>query len=374
MINKRSKLVLLLLTVVVILANIVIYKLRDKSDNRFLSYTTNYEQLYSSKESPRIIGFDIVNRNELTIKLSVAEYDRWKIIVNDNPPYFSDGKSPQLKLITGINTYEVSGDGQIDTRVSIKLKIQYVKAETYAAANLSANDAYVIMYSNIPVGKASLHSIYDFARLPEEYEPEEVAKARAVIANEVEIKIDDSSAVRIKKLSFFLLNKLDSLRGIPSDELVEMSAYRQFECASKGEIKEYEGLWCENYNAIYAFFANIFEIPTRRVDVGWDLDEVKVSGHTFTESFIKENNQWAYVDINNRKLFLNNKKGDFLNAIEVYNAHRLKSFDGIMATIYDRGKILTVPYAKVSYLEEPYFSEPRLIILLSIFVQFWFIL
>ncbi len=116
-------------------------------------------------------------------------------------------------------------------------------------------------------------------------------------------------------------------------------------------------LTCENYAEIYAFFANMANIPTRIVRLRGTIDKVKLSGHTFAESFITEQDKWAYVDLESKKLYVHNESGNLLNAIDVFHINRIGNYEGLVAKIYDNEAIIEADYSTSSSSDQKYFNK-----------------
>jgi hypothetical protein len=134
-----------------------------------------------------------------------------------------------------------------------------------------------------------------------------------------------------------------------------MTPLQQYLGALKGEVK----LWCHNNAEIYVFFANAIGIPTRKVSVGGEFDACSLSGHAFAESYIKEQNRWAYVDVTSANILVRNTEGLYLNTLDLFYLTLLGAYpENFKISFVDHGNLHEQSYVgDLTYHEKYYFRR-----------------
>ncbi len=355
----RNKIIpAMILSVAIIGLNIFLYKTRDKTvdpfDNMY-TYQDDYGEIYTMSDSIHISGFDISSRDALIVKLDGVKTNKWKIISGDES-YENIGKYPIITLKKGVYEYFIFNDKD----KVLDITLQYVPAEKYKESGFLWKDVYVVHDTSRPICRSPKYSIEGLASAYA-YDKDETDRASKLIKESVDIKTSDSTEQKVIKISRFILDNVDNYRGVPSDTLSQMTPLEQFEYVRAGNVMAPQGFWCSNFADIYCFFANIAGVHTRRVDAYGNIDNVDLSGHAFTETYFSEKQQWGYVDLNDRKLFIKNGEGDYLSARDIQNVISVKVYNGLEATMYKAGSIVKVPYGEFAFWEEPYLSRRALL-------------
>lgn len=322
-----------------------------KDTEYYYSYS-NYPEIYYPETIPRITGFEIINKNQISIKLSEGKNNNWKIVPDEGQPYNIEGSSPIIKLLNRIHIYKIVSLTE-QPPSNFTLKIDYCPKEVYSEAQNSTPDSYHVVYASIPIGRFIQYPIEAFLPNMNTYSEEELRKTSLILEKDVRINLYRDTQTKLEHLGRYLLKQLDDKRGIPSDNMESASPFQQYQ----NSLKNKSGIWCTNFAKIYTFFANVAGIPTRLVKVNGSIDGVNLSNHLFSESFIQEKQQWAFVDLTSRKLFVSNKHGDFLNAIDLFYINRAKAFEGLNAMVFKNNDISLVPYSTVSSSEQYYFNK-----------------
>ncbi|HEY8388997.1 MAG TPA: hypothetical protein VIK74_10360, partial [Parasegetibacter sp.] len=115
-------------------------------------------------------------------------------------------------------------------------------------------------------------------------------------------------------------------------------------------------LWCTNLDLIFSYLANGAGLATRHISTGLSEGDFSTGNHCFSEVYLPELKQWAYVDLTAATIFIK-LKNKFLNVVEVAQLNRMgldKSDLHAIACI--NGEIDTVPFTgSISALAEYYF-------------------
>lgn len=308
-----------------------------------------YGTLYCPLSKLSIVGFEKYQHNELTVKLSKPVSNKWKIFTDEETPYHVEGEYPKINLLPAIHTYKilpVSSDHASGFPLILKIRYTPQNADTPIPGN------YYLESSSIPIAQFQQFPV-DIWEDFDQNNQKDIKSVRKILDEEAKIDPDSDTITKIEQLALFLLNQLDDKRGTPSKEVYSVSPFQQYQMAKNGESK----VWCRQFMNIYAFFANASGITTRRIEVVDRIDGVLLTGHSFAESYIKEIEQWVFVDLTSKKIFLTNSNGNFFNTLDLYYINLIGSYEGITARIYENGKLKNVPYSTVSSSEQEYFKK-----------------
>jgi hypothetical protein len=347
-----SVLLLAVITLCLILFNAFIWfqKIYLARDSVYYYQYTSSASLYIPAELPAIIGFAMPCRGELQIKLSSHFCERWTIMSDISLPYSCESLNPSLTLLEGRHNYNISAT-TIGSEFSFSINIDYQPRENYAQFQNSNPDNYHIISSSIPIGDFDRYPLFSFWGDLDEYEPAEIEQARHILAC-IPLDFTASTQSQIEEIGSFLIKQLQDREGIPTDFVAAASPWQQYNEIVTGRSK----IWCGNYAAIYTFFARVAGIPTRMVGVGGVMDQVKLSGHMFAESYIKESGSWSFVDLTSKKLSVADNRS-LLNTLNIFHATLNRRYGSLKARVYVDGKIITIPFSAVSASEEYYFNK-----------------
>jgi transglutaminase-like putative cysteine protease len=107
--------------------------------------------------------------------------------------------------------------------------------------------------------------------------------------------------------------------------------------------------WCTQHAQLYVYWANRAGIPTRFVFGARTQDNTIVyTGHAFAESWIKEQNRWAFVDLSHAQIYIADRKGRVLNTVELFQLNQLGAWDSTYSRVYmdwEWSARLNLPYA-----------------------------
>ncbi len=297
--------------------NVWIFKHKNEG---FLNKYGNYPDFYILHETPAIIGFKKAGAGQLQCIISPRVSDSWNIKMQDKTESKYQGYSPTVILKNGKNKYELTPDTKIAP--PLILNISYVGSETYKKRGNSSGDNYYITESSYPIVASKKYGTYDFAYREGLYKKEELDEAKKMIYGEMGVLKDENTREKIVKISKYLYDRIEQYSGIPSDSMKYLSPMEQYKRITSGK----DGAWCHNYAVIYTFFMTAAGIPTRLVSIEGEIDQVKLAGHIFAESFIKEKSKWAFSDMNSGFFLVEDANGKPYDTIELLN---LKASDSL---------------------------------------------
>jgi hypothetical protein len=104
--------------------------------------------------------------------------------------------------------------------------------------------------------------------------------------------------------------------------------------------------WCTQHAQLYVFFANRAGIPTRLLlGARTEGNSIFFTGHTWAESYIKEQQRWAFVDLSHAIINVTDKKGMVFNTVELMHLNQHDAFDSAFARIYKDWEYQILPFA-----------------------------
>jgi hypothetical protein len=290
--------------------------------------TANYVQLYITSSDCRISGLDRYTQDSLVLKIEPSAYRKWIISAPDTT-YERFGRYPVISLKNGYFNYTVYAD-ELVLKDTVQLKIEF------------RNNEVVLQYSSIPVIGYSVYPIEKWTKLPNNISDHEITETKRIIREEIGITGQETSVEKIQAIAKYLLARMRSRLGSPSDSIKSRSAYRQFDMVRNGN----DSTDCGVYSDVFHLFANCAGVPTRRMGIIGVMDYITVSGHVINECYVKEQQRWAFVDLTSEKILVHNKKNLFMNTIELYQANHMKVQDALRTISIDSsGKIISKDYA-----------------------------
>lgn len=308
--------------------NIWIFKHKNEG---FLNRYGNYPDFYILHETPAIVGFKKAGAGRLQCVISPKISNSWTIRMPDAHQYESRNPNPVISLNNGTRKYELTPDTK--DAIPLILNISYTGSETYRKRGNSTGDNYYISESNYPIIAHKKYGTYDFAYREELYKKEELAEAKKMIYGEMGVMKDEDTREKIVKISKYLYDRIEQYSGIPSDSMKYLSPMEQYRRITNGK----DGAWCHNYAVIYTFFMTAAGIPTRLVSLEGEMDQVKIAGHIFAESFVKEKNEWVFSDMNSRIFLAEDVNGNPYDTIELFSLNDSGSLEKVFFLCYNKG-------------------------------------
>ena len=318
---------------VLLIINVFIYKNRDNgyAYKEYLSYN----QLYQNKENLSIERLNFNGNDSLEVVFSKPNSNerKWQVLSPDSTKYICI-KNPKIKLKEGNYNYHIKNIGSIDSLITIRLN--YVSGNSYKKFGRNRNSDVELIYSSFPLENKNLYSINHWTQSSEHTTAKEILFAKKLLLDSMHIKSSDNSIIKIQKIGSYILKKLDKKRGISKDTMNVLSPLQSFEYAQQNNSK----VWCGDFSNILAFFTNTEGIITRSIWIEGDANGINTPGHSFNETYIDELNKWIFVDLTSNTLSVQTIKGEYLNAIQFYNAFILGS-DNLQIKSYKQDSIIT---------------------------------
>lgn len=318
---------------------------------------TSYATLYYPLDIPTIRSWQRVERDRLQLRLACTQtVAAWQVWINGADPQEASGMSPSFRIDTTfdrLNTVRLIPVPE-DACQPVEITVRFYPREFYASRGMTHTDVYIVR-ANVPCGE------FDQLPLAAWIDPYEYvgAEARAetdrLLRDEAGIRDSDPTFTRMEKVVRFLRIKLKDARGVPKDDERWMNPWQLYTEMVHGTGKG----WCTQHAQLYVYWANRAGIPTRFVFGARTQDNAIVyTGHAFAESFIREQQRWAFVDLSHAHITITDKNGLVLNTAELFHLNQHNAFDSTMARLYidwewqeslgipSADTVVTVPFAR----------------------------
>jgi hypothetical protein len=317
---------------------------------------TSYATLYYPLDIPTIREWKLVERNRIQLNLACAnDITEWRVLTDGGKEQTATGMKPSFRIDTtlaALHAYRLIPVGHPDM-LPIEISIQFYGEEFYRSLGMKHNDVYIVR-SNVPCGEFEQFSVNDWVDDYRYVGESALADADRVLHNELGIRDTDATLARMEKLFPYLRKKLKGSGGVPKDDERWMDPYRLFGEMASGTGKG----WCTQNAQVYVFWANRAGIPTRFVfGARTQDDRIVYTGHSWAESYIREQHRWAFVDLSQGELYVTNRDGQVLNTAELFHMNQLNAFDSTSVKIYadwawekkpgitGKDTLVTVPFA-----------------------------
>jgi hypothetical protein len=332
------------LTLIFIVLNVYVFLDREWESSFF---PTSYATLYYPSDVPTIMSWTVVDRDRLQLHLSLArEVKEWKVTTNGAKTQSAFGSDPVFLIDTTfsvLNTYRLEPVPE-GVCPPLEISTRFYSKEFYGSLGMKHTDVYIVR-SNVPCGEFEQFSLADWVDDYAYVGKEGLDSTAAILAREVGVRDSDPTFTKMEKVTRYLRIKLKNARGVPKDDERWMNPWMLYNDMAYGTGKG----WCTQHAQLYVYWANRAGIPTRFVFGARTQDNTIVyTGHAFAESWIKEQNRWAFVDLSHAQIYVTDRQGKVLNTAELFQLNQLGAWDSTYTRVYmdwEWPARLNLPYA-----------------------------
>ncbi len=366
--------------VLLLAANLYVFFTRGWEDSL---YPADYATLYYPLDAPGLRGWTVEPDNVLRLDLAWNQTPaQWQLFVDGKPTQTMPGAVPRLHIAGPI--FDGSTSAPLEsfkhrymlrplpagTGPDLEFTVNEIAAEFYRKNGMQwANDIYLVE-TDLPVGKFERRPVSYWADDYRYVGVEALAAADRAVREQMDVRDTDDTLTRMDKVVRYLRTHLADAGGVPKDDFRWMDPYHMAQEMFAGTGKG----WCTQNAQIYTFYANRAGVPTRFVfGANTQRDRVIYNGHSWAESWVKEQNRWTYVDITQSIVGVQDRKGRMLNSADILNLCEHDTFDGVTARIFKdwhwknlpvEAKPLTavtVPFTAVNWLARQEFNRQAII-------------
>lgn len=358
----------LALAAVVLLAANVFYFLRRNWEGSHRA--VDYAQLNYPSDAPTIRRWRSDGDTRLIPEIVwIHRPAQWQLLVDGQPGPILPGDEPWVEL-SGPAFTGATGEKLDDFRRSYVLRplpagsgpdvaftVARIDRHFYLDRGMHFPQHLAQIRTELPAGAFKRHPVKrwvdDYRYLP----PTTLAEADRIVREEMGIKPDDPTLVKMDKVLRHLRTRWANAGGVPKD------AYRwQDPLTIFRELRDGQGKgWCTQNAQVYTFFANRAGVPTRYVFGATVQDNRLVyNGHSWAESFLADHGRWTMVDPSRPIIATFGRGGRPLNSADLLHLCLTDNLDGVTARIIkdwawrdlpvagEIGAVLEVPFDLVS--------------------------
>ena len=296
-------------------------------------YPASYAALYYPLDVPTIKEWKPVDRDRIQLDVACnADVKSWSVLTDGENPQTATGKLPAFRIDTTFSELHIyrlipSPEGICQ---DIEISVRFYPTEFYASLGMQHEDVYVVR-ANVPCGDFEQYAVSDWVDDYAYVGKEGLAEVDRILRDEVQIKDGDPTFVRMEKLTHFLKGKLANIGGVPKDDERWMNPWVLYNELVAGTGKG----WCTQNAQVWVFWANRAGIPTRFVFGARTEDNTIVyTGHSFSESFIREQNLWAFTDFMDGSIYITDRNGRVLNVAELLHLNQHNAFDSMSVRLF----------------------------------------
>lgn len=317
---------------------------------------TSYATLYYPLDVPTIREWKLVERDRIQLNLACTNEIRdWKILTDGGKEQSATGMEPSFRIDTTfseLHAYTLVPVSHPEMQ-PIEITIRFYGEEYYASLGMKHADVYIVR-SNVPCGEFQQYSVNDWVDDYKYVGDSGLAEVNRILHDEVGILDTDPTITRMEKLFPYLRRKLKGSGGVPKDDERWMDPYQLTLEMAAGTGKG----WCTQNAQVYVFWANRAGIATRFVfGARTQDDRIVYTGHSWAESYVREQHRWAFVDLSQGELYVTNRDSLVLNTAELFHMNQLNAYDSTFVKIYadwawknlpgisDYDTLVTVPFS-----------------------------
>lgn len=330
-----------LAVILFLVANLWVFLRREWEGNH---KAVDYAQIYYPLDAPSIREWKIKgNRYYPQIRWN-KHPSHWQIIHDGEVVETVLGNAPVITFNHPIFTGEAGSTTALDSQQEYTLRplpvglgpdirctLAPIAKSYYVDRGMSWPTDICRILTDTPCGKFKQYPVsywiddYSYAG------PAALAETDRIIREKMEITDTDSELTRMDKIIHYMRTQLVEAGGVPKDDFRWKNPFQIFSEMAQGTGKG----WCTQNAQIFAFFANRAGVPTRFVSCGTvQSNRIIYDGHSWNESFLKEQNRWVYTDPVKAIVGVFDQKGCALNTADVFHLCQFETFDGITARVF----------------------------------------
>jgi len=338
--TRKNLFSLTLLCLLLLGANLYVFFTRDWESSYL---PESYATLYHPLDVPTLREWKVEKHHVLRLDVAWNKTpEEWQVLVDGKAGATTPGNAPRIAISGPIfdgttnapltdfkHTYTLR-PLPVGTGPDLTFSITYISAEFYRSKGMRRNEVYLVA-SDVPVGKFKRHPLSYWVDDYRYVGSAQLAAADKIVREEMGVTDADDTMARIEKIVRYVRLKLVNAGGVPKDDFRWMDPWTMFQEMVAGTGKG----WCTQYAQIYTFFANRAGIPTRFVFGSNTQDDViAYNGHSWAETWVKEQNRWSYVDMTRELFGVADRHGALLNTADILQLCQHDAFEGVTARIY----------------------------------------
>lgn len=307
-------------------------------------YPASYATLYHPLDMPTLRGWTIEGDGLLRLDLVWNRAPaQWELTVDGKPAGLIAGDNLRLQLVgpkydgssaaplTDFKHTYVLRPLPVGSGPDLEFTITSIDHGYYKTRGMHFPNDILLVKTDVPIGRFKRHAIADWVDDYRYIGAAALAEADRLVRDEIGILDTDDTLTRMAKIVRFMRTQLANAGGVPKDAFRWLDPYSIFKEMRDGTGKG----WCTQNAQIFAFFANRAGLPTRFIfGATTQHNSVIYNGHSWTETWVQEQNRWAYCDALISIVAVLDRRGRVLNSADVFHLCEHATFEGVQARIF----------------------------------------
>ncbi len=322
-------------------ANLWIFLRREWEESHL---PESYATLHHPLDMPTLRGWHIEGDGLLRLDLVWNRTPaQWQLTIDGKPAGILPGDDLRLQLVHP--KYDGSSAAPLTdfkhtyvlrplpegTGPDLEFSITSIDHRYYIRRGMHFPNDILLVKTDVPIGRFKRHAVSDWVDDYRYVGTAALAEADRMVRDDIGIAEADGTIVRMEKIVRFMRTQLANASGVPKDAFRWLDPFAIFKEMRDGTGKG----WCTQNAQIFAFFANRAGLPTRFVfGATTQHNSIIYNGHSWTETWVKEQNRWAYCDALISIVAVLDRQGRVLNSADVFHLCEHATFEGVQARIF----------------------------------------
>ena len=323
-----------------VIANLYVYFTREWEANH---RAVDYAQINYPSDTPSLLQWKIKGNQLYPEIVWNQSPTQWQVIRDGQIIETVSGHAP---LITLTDDYYIGPQGKPAAECVQKYTLRPLPAgigrdinfeftpiarQSYLEGGMDFPKDVILSRCNVPVGHFKRHAVSDWIDDYRYIDQASRVEAERIIRDEMMIADSDNELTRMEKIMHYMRVQLVDAGGIPKDDFRWKNPFQVFNEMRHGIGKG----WCTQNAQIFTFFANLAGVPTRFVYCHTVQDnQIIYDGHSWTESYLREQNRWVYSDPVKAIIGVFDRQGLALNTADVFQLVQYDAYEGTHARIF----------------------------------------
>jgi len=329
-----------LVTLVIVGANLWVFFRREWESNH---RKADYAQINYPSDTPSLLRWRISGQRLYPEIIWDKAPSNWQVMVDGKVIETVSGPTP---VITLSDNYYTGKDGKPLTDCvqnytlrplpagigrDIIFELTPISRQSYLDEGMHFPTDLILTKSNIPTGTFKRHPVSQWVDDSRYIDQATLVEADRILRDEMHITDADTQLTRMEKIMHYIKVQLVEAGGIPKNDFRWKNPFQIFTEMRQGIGKG----WCTQNAQIFTFFANRVGVATRFVYCGTvQSNQFIYDGHSWTESYLEEQNRWIYSDPVKAIVGVFDRQGLALNTADVFQLVQYDAYEGSKARIF----------------------------------------
>ncbi|GAB5561861.1 MAG: hypothetical protein SynsKO_35080 [Synoicihabitans sp.] len=327
-------------------------------------YQTSYATIYFPTDTPTILEWH-EREGGIEAELNWNQTpEGWVILKNGESHTANDGRFPffpELPDDIGWNNYtaipQPDGIGH-----PVELELRFLPNEYWTSVGLPRPDSYMIR-TDVPHGRFDQYPVSEWTDDYAYLDTADLTEIDRILSEEVGIEESDGTLRKLEKLTVHFRDALGTrCRGNPHHDDRWRDPFLIYKNMRSGEGQGY----CTQHSQIFVLFANRAGLSSRLVVTArTKANNFIYTGHSWVETWVPEQDRWAWSDPSYALIYALDPKGKVLNSVDLSHLRKHGAWAGATGRIYkdwgwpevsgDEKSFVDAPFAEVGDVVERQF-------------------